>query len=438
VLQSHTATQQWQSFEMRMRQRRVERCLLRASVAIEAGVLEDAREAIDEVRRLSPDEPALEPLAAQFARAEQLPAIERLPHLVLQPELAAADAGAAPAILQTERRRFPTMAAMVLATAAAGGGWWWSATHVAPAPSQVVTAPTVPQPTSGTVLAPAPSAPAVQIDRESVTAALREEVRPEASTTATTGSLPLDATAPLPVPLRSNVTPGAQPFPGGPLTTPGSLATPSQPAAVTDRNASVSRPGGPLEPRAEIDTRNSAPARLPGAEMTPTAPPAPSITARVEPPTALPAPVENAPRVVAGADGIGEPAATPRVVPAAPAPPAASNTAPAVHADEQGVRAALSRYESAYTRLDAAAAASVFPSVNRRALATAFEGLSAQTISLGRCDVRLAGATAQAYCEGNARWTPKVGGGTKTSGRQWRFDLRNTNGNWLITQATAK
>ena len=43
VLQSHTATQQWQSFEIRMRRRRVDRCVLRAAVAIDAGVLEDAR-----------------------------------------------------------------------------------------------------------------------------------------------------------------------------------------------------------------------------------------------------------------------------------------------------------------------------------------------------------------------------------------------------------
>ena len=85
VLQSHTATQQWQSFEMRMRRRRVERCLLRASAAIEAGVLDDAREAIEEIRRLDPDEPGLEQLTAQLASAENPPPIEPV-------VLAAADA----------------------------------------------------------------------------------------------------------------------------------------------------------------------------------------------------------------------------------------------------------------------------------------------------------------------------------------------------------
>lgn len=43
VLQSHTASQQWQSFEIRMRRKRVDRCVLRAAVAIDAGILEDAR-----------------------------------------------------------------------------------------------------------------------------------------------------------------------------------------------------------------------------------------------------------------------------------------------------------------------------------------------------------------------------------------------------------
>src|SRR5688572_28858974 len=70
VLQSHTATEQWQSFEIRMRRRRVERCVLRASVAIEAGVLEDAKAALEEVQRLDPYEPALDTLRSQLASAE--------------------------------------------------------------------------------------------------------------------------------------------------------------------------------------------------------------------------------------------------------------------------------------------------------------------------------------------------------------------------------
>ena len=74
VLESHTATEQWQSFEIRMRRRRVERCVLRASVAIDAGVLEDARGALEEVERLDPHEPAIKPLRARLVAAESRPA----------------------------------------------------------------------------------------------------------------------------------------------------------------------------------------------------------------------------------------------------------------------------------------------------------------------------------------------------------------------------
>ena len=41
-MSSHTATGEWQSFEVRMRRRRVERLLIRADAATEAGCVEDA------------------------------------------------------------------------------------------------------------------------------------------------------------------------------------------------------------------------------------------------------------------------------------------------------------------------------------------------------------------------------------------------------------
>ena len=56
---SHTSTQQWQSFEFRMRHRRAERCLLRAEMALDAGFDDEAREAIDEAERLHSDNPKL-------------------------------------------------------------------------------------------------------------------------------------------------------------------------------------------------------------------------------------------------------------------------------------------------------------------------------------------------------------------------------------------
>ena len=115
-----------------------------------------------------------------------------------------------------------------------------------------------------------------------------------------------------------------------------------------------------------------------------------------------------------------------------PSPPA-----PSADAEERLVRAVLGRYESAYSRLDPAAAGAVWPSVDRRALARAFEGLSTQTVRLGRCDVRLTGGSARAECEGTAEWSPKVGGGVQSDARRWRFELQRTGNDWQIVSATA-
>jgi hypothetical protein len=66
-MESHTSTPEWQIFEMRMRQRHVERCLLQAAAALDAGALNAAREALDEARSLSPEHPEIVVLAERLA-----------------------------------------------------------------------------------------------------------------------------------------------------------------------------------------------------------------------------------------------------------------------------------------------------------------------------------------------------------------------------------
>src|SRR5512134_1278942 len=68
---SHTGSQQWQSFEMRMRQRRAERCRVRAEAAIDAGLCEEARVALEEAQRLQPELPYLAATEARLADAER-------------------------------------------------------------------------------------------------------------------------------------------------------------------------------------------------------------------------------------------------------------------------------------------------------------------------------------------------------------------------------
>ena len=410
MLQSHTATQQWQSFEMRMRRRRVERCLLRASVAIEAGVLDDAREAIEEIRLLDPTEPGLEQLIAQLADAENPQPVE--------PELPVAAApGGAPA------RHHGLAAAVVLLACALGGGWWWTTTPgTFPAIQRAVSST---HQTTQPVTKPAPD-PFVGVSQTSVSVPISGESRPAGDNPlATTGTAPLANAEPDVRPAALAETP-----PVAAPASPGILAADPVPDSPTGTR------GDERPARAE----DRASAVLPSlAAPAPVASPQPVAPARLEPLSSLPEPALASPRVVVGAEGIAAPEAAARsaeTLSALPSPP--PSNAAASRSEEQSVRAALGRYESAYNRLDAAAAANVWPGVNQRALASAFEGLSAQSISLGGCDIRVNGATAHAECAGNARWTPKVGSGTQSAPRQWRFDLRNSGGNWIITQATTR
>ncbi len=93
------------------------------------------------------------------------------------------------------------------------------------------------------------------------------------------------------------------------------------------------------------------------------------------------------------------------------------------------------RYETAYNRLDASEATTVWPSVDRAALDRAFKGLISQKVSLGLCDITVIGNIGGASCAGKARWEPRIGGGLQTADRHWTFNLRkDIDGGWRIEQ----
>lgn len=123
-----------------------------------------------------------------------------------------------------------------------------------------------------------------------------------------------------------------------------------------------------------------------------------------------------------------EVAAPPNAAPRAADPPPTVDESPRV-------RAALAQYESAYSTLDVSAAQLIWPAVDARALARAFEGLESQRVSLGNCSVAIDGASARANCSGTASWTPKIGGGTQSGSRTWQFELRKVDGAWQIVRA---
>jgi hypothetical protein len=418
VLQSHTGSQQWQSFEMRMRHRRVERCLLRASVAFEAGVLEEAITYLDEARQLEPHNPQVDELAARLTAAPPGPLAAPLfspqpePSSIFEvpnrPETSA---------ISGSRRWVGVAAVMILMSGTAG--WFWARTlFLRPDPVVATLGPPAqPEPSS--------DSQSVRISKATVEApqttpfVVTEAVNPGATgagvaagaaAVATTGSRVTepDAGTPATLPLRTpeSETPRSQPSDP----TAGRLPLAPLPAPVPD----------PV-PRAFTE--------VPVVSAAPPVAPAPALP-DVAPASATPPGTGNLALAGTSVDLTASPAPVP-----APAPIESTQARPS---DDKTIRTVLGRYETAYNRLDATAATAVWPTADQRGLSNAFQGLSSQSVSLGRCEVRVGGVSAEAICNGTQRWTPKVGGGSQTAPRRWRFELRNTGDQWVISQVAVR
>jgi hypothetical protein len=254
---SHTATGEWQSFELRMRRRRAERLALRAEAAASAGFEEDARACLAEARALAPDLPEIAAVEA---------ALEREPEPII------------PVVAQSPpaRSAFLTGATACILLAAFVGGWM--AYRDLPKGATV--------PTTQLVAASEP------VERAS------ESVTPERVPTVIPAPVPETVAAPSrPEPVTaSDRSPGARAelraaAPDVPQ------AREEDPIARAMRNAESTAP----EPRPSISVREALPT-LPDASAVPAAPPA-AASVRVEPPpaaaptaglaaTVLPAPVD--------------------------------------------------------------------------------------------------------------------------------------------------
>jgi hypothetical protein len=400
VPQSHTATDQWQSFELRMRRRRIERCVLRAGAALEAGVLDEAKIAIEEAAGLDPYDEAVKALAARIDAAALLPG-------AVQAEIAAEfPVEEAVEEVSTAGSRSWLALAATLILLSGSAGWFWARTSRAASQT--------------------PAAPAAM--RTAIPAAANPQPGP--APLVPTDSVESPATPSLGVPTGSNSDQVAGTVIASTRPAPTSTLALSLPAIAT----------GPIPPAAQQSAAESSDlpvvtlpaARGADARVEVAVAPAPTSATQLQPAPVLPDLAVPSPPALPAVESsaLGAPVGEAVSASSAPVPPATSAAS-----DERAVRAALGRYEAAYTRLDAAAAGQVWPSVDRRALARAFDGLESQTVSLGRCEVRVEGTSARAECTGSARWTPKVGGGAQTAPRRWRFDLRNASGDWIITAA---
>jgi hypothetical protein len=170
-------------------------------------------------------------------------------------------------------------------------------------------------------------------------------------------------------------------------------------------------------------------ATRPQVEPTPTGPltitnlPARPPTPVLEMPSAAtvpPAVVPPQPSTSASAER-PEPAALPSV---------------AARTERSEIQRTLAQYRAAYDLLDAQAAQAVWPSVDVRALARAFDTLASQQLAFETCELQIAGESATAECRGSATYAPKIGNrGPKLEPRRWTFRLKKQGEEWKIQSA---
>lgn len=174
-----------------MRQRRAERLLLRAEAALDAGFIDDAKNALAEARRLSPEQPEIDRIAGLIDAAESAAAHESF----------------------TRTRTFyiaTAIAALLLVCALAGVWWAWRSNPTAPLETEAAnTAAETPPPAAA-----AGGAPEVRVVSAAVTPAIIAVTPAEPSATPdvarSTSSKPGDVVMPPPT-LSDPVTPLTRP-----------------------------------------------------------------------------------------------------------------------------------------------------------------------------------------------------------------------------------
>ena len=417
-----------------MRHRRAERCLVRANLAFSAGDFDEARAATDEAKELAPDFPGVLEMEARLGGPRSAAEEPDLP-LFMQPATTVSMA-----VDRAEKtRRVPLALAFVLACASvamiAAASLGWRAVLQPPTPTALKTAlrgdvtlaggpggrprarlircrrPAVaPRPTKRPQPEPAPT-PTSGVD-----ATLRRLAAAPRSRSVNLGSLSTGrrswwrATRPagFEAPLHRSRTaaptirpPLLQPFSAAPSRSDASCAlrrlgpTAQNSNALEQRTARTATrvdeqhaPSNSSSPDADAPDTDAA-----GVPKPQHAPSPASRPARDDSPPSIRAPAVDA--VPLSASALPSPGSIPVTAPepAAPtrsrAPEAAASTVDA----QAAIRTTLGRYEAAYSGLNVPAAHAVWPSVDQRALARAFDGLASQRVALDKCDIVVTGAT---------------------------------------------
>ena len=115
---------------------------------------------------------------------------------------------------------------------------------------------------------------------------------------------------------------------------------------------------------------------------------------------------------------------------------AAARLAAALPDEEASILQVLRRYERAVAQKDPLGAKAVWPSLDDRALARAFNDLQSHSLALQDCGVTIDSVGARATCQGVATYLPKVGRRKPISAsHEWTFNLAKEGGGWHIESA---
>jgi hypothetical protein len=284
----------------------------------------------------------------------------------------------------------------------------------------------------------APSEPVVQPSDPAI-----ERSEPAVEPPAIEASFAPDGHTPVarqePAPLPEAADPPAVPPVPTRSTPRGSPGIEGRSAPTTAAQDSIVRPisppaGGRETPVETTTTIAASPPRSSPSAAAAVLPPGPASLASAPPPAVAPSSVVASPSATA-ASPVEPSVSAPTAVPAN----AAGRSAEGLQVETRAIENVLGRYRIAFNNLDAGAASAVWPTVNEKTLAKAFERLESHDVSFESCQIEILYDAAEAACSGRARYVPKVGSRTpKDEARRWKFSLRKANGGWLIDRVDAR
>jgi hypothetical protein len=475
----------WSAFEQRVRERRARHCIETAERALAEGHVEAAQEAVEELAFVAPghadlprwrERVASTPLTSSAAPASATQTVTPRPAPPTVTSLRYMDDDLTPPTApapKPARRRLVPVAAGVLGLAAA-----LVAAFMLREPGMD---PVTDDPLEQLVEAPLPVDDSAEVTVESEVLA-PDVLAPDAlapEVLGSPGSQP-EGTPPEGLEAETSQATDTLDIPSTPIERPEPREDPpvSHRAALASERPTAPTPSGePATPtsheRTGPDARVSA---APGTGGRRDAAAANGVAARITPdparessrerPAVLPAvdpPAAGVPASV-GTTGVEREAAALSSLPPPPAPapsqpetaasavvqtPAAAPPAAAPQPQERpvdpraeaerAVQQLLQRYVSAYNRLDASAARSVWPGVDSAALERAFSQLSEQQLRFERCSIAVDEDAGSATCKGQARWVPRVGDSSgREERRTWQFELGRSGDDWIITRAEAR